>query len=333
MLNSSSSSEQAVHLHDFLERGAAVRGLLKALLSGAPIHAVLLVGPRGVGRETLATLAAQALHCTAEGERPCGNCPACMRYLAKSHPDAHMLKAEKRISVDDIRALVSELSNRAFEGGKKTVRIIDAGSMTVQAQNSLLKTLEEPPGDTVFFLTAVALPELLPTIRSRCRIVHIPPMSDEQVRDILASRGIDAARAAQVAALSGGSIGNALSMQEDASFWALHDRVSEAMERVVSPASVWEAVHMLKDDKADAQRIADLLEGAVRNALRAGVLDAHELGMPWERTLMRADARALMRLLEGVLSMRKRLASNVPWQAALERFVLEYAEERVAWQS
>lgn len=298
------NSDTRNNLNDFKGRGAAVFGLCKAFMSGAPVHAVLIAGPEGAGKRTLAALLAQSLHCEAEA-RPCGVCPSCRRFFSGSLPDAHLIEQKSRVGIDEIRALTEELHRVAFEGGAKTVRIEGASAMTPQAQNSLLKTLEEPPGNTYFLLTTVSFSQVLPTIRSRCAQVSLPPVS---LREAPAETG-------------------------DEQFWSLRARVADAMEGIRAPSDVWAAVDAMKGEKDVAGKIVNLLEDFLRGALRQNLLGEGAVATPFERCLSLADAGSLVKLLEAVTHMRRMLASNVPWQAVLERFVFIYAEERVKWQS
>jgi len=236
--------------------------------------------------------------------------------------------------VDEIRALIESLQEAAYEGGWKAALIEEAAAMTPQAQNSLLKTLEEPPAKTVFLLTVQSAGALLPTIRSRCRMVFMPQMTDEMVEEILRGKGIEAGRAVQLAALSQGSVGEAMDLQGDEAFWTLRAKVRETMGRLRTAGNVPEAVNALKDDKAESLRIMNLLEGAFRDALSFTLCRSEKDGEDdaWGRRLQQASPASLLALLEAAKDMRRMLAANVPWQAALERFILKYAEESKAWR-
>lgn len=296
-------------------------------MAGAPAHAVLLFGPAGVGKRTLAGVLAQSLYCAGE-KKPCGECPACKRFLAGSHPDVHRIAEKARVGVDEIRDLIGALQSAAYEGGWKTVILELAGAMTTQAQNCLLKTLEEPPGNTVFLLTAVNTAALLPTIRSRCRMVRVPPMTREEVESILLLEGIEPARAAQLAGLSGGSAGVALALDDNTAYWNLRTRVFETIDCIRKPADVPAAMVKLKEEKADAARVFDLLESVLEDALYCKLTGAPPAQGDVCRLLYTgAEARQITSLLESVFKMRRMLASNVPWQAVIERFLLSYAEE------
>lgn len=322
-----------MYIKDFSGRGASVGGLCEVFLAGAPVHATLLLGPDGVGKRTLARLLAQRLFCTGDAPLPCGKCPGCRRFLAGSHPDAHILPAAKRIGVDEVRELISALYVAPYEGGYRVAIIENAGAMTTQAQNCLLKTLEEPPPRTVFLLTAVTQAQLLPTIRSRCRLVQVPPMPEEEVEAALVSHDIAPDRAAQLAALSQGSVGEALRIDSDPAFWSLRDRLLGAMNSIRQPGDVLLALGQLKDDKADSLTACALLENALRDALTRSLTGDAPGDGEWAQRLAALDAPALTRLLEQVLTMRRMLASNVSWQAALERFLLNYSKEQTIWQS
>lgn len=322
-----------MHIEDFAGQGASVQSLCEAFASGAPPHASLLLGQAGVGKRTMANTLAQSLFCTGMPPKPCGTCPGCKRFLAGSHPDVHRIHAAKKIGVEDIRALIGSLSTAPYEGGWRVALIESAGVMTPQAQNSLLKTLEEPPVRTVFLLTAVSISQLLPTIVSRCRIVQVPSMPQARVVQLLTERGLTMDRATELASLSQGSIGEALSMDADASFWALRTKVYQAMASIHGPGDVLAAVNALKDDKADAGRICDLLEGVLREALVASLAGKATQKTVWTAALSAATPQGLTALLEKITLMRRMLASNVSWQAAVERFLLYYAEETRKWQS
>lgn len=317
---------------DFSGRGAAVRSLLTAYRVGAPPHAALLFGPPGVGKRSLAALLARSLHCAGD-EKPCGVCGGCRRYLAGSHPDAYRIPAQKSVGVDEVRALIAKLHAAPYEGGFRTVIVEEAGAMTPQAQNCLLKTLEEPPAKTCFLLTATSLPQLLPTIRSRCALVRVPPMSTDAVAEALVQNGVDAARAAELAALSNGSVGEALAMHGDEAFWALRDKLHGTMRAVRGPSDVLTAVNALRDDKELSARVLTLIEAETRAALWARLNGQQGGGGAWSEILRTAGPGALTAMLERVALSRRMLAANVPWQAVIERFLLDYAEECQAWQS
>ncbi|MFK3942189.1 DNA polymerase III subunit delta' [Pseudomonas monteilii] len=154
-------------------------------------HAYLLHGPRGIGKRALAErLMARLLCQRPKGFEACSQCKACLLLKAGSHPDHFVLEPEevdKPIKVDQVRELVAFVVQTAQLGGRKVVLIEPVEAMNVNASNALLKSLEEPSGDTVLLLVSHRPSLLLPTIRSRCQQVSCPAPSAAQSRQWLAT--------------------------------------------------------------------------------------------------------------------------------------------------
>jgi DNA polymerase-3 subunit delta' len=150
-------------------------------------HAVLLTGLGGLGKNRFAIeLAALLLCADSEGDTPCGKCKSCKLFLAKTHPDIKIvtpIEKGKSISIDQVREIASWLALTPHTADRKIVVLTPAEAMTIQAANSLLKQLEEPPGNSILMLVSHAPHQLPQTIRSRCtRIEFKPPLSEQAVR-------------------------------------------------------------------------------------------------------------------------------------------------------
>lgn len=198
-----------------------LRVLRRALSSGRIPHAYLFWGPEGVGKELAAMGFAEVLFCKdpeALGRASaCGVCSSCVKFKAGSHPDLHLLSPdEKAISVEEVRALIQNLSFQAYEKGRKVAIIRDSFRMSREGANALLKTVEEPPPATYLFLLAPHRSRLLPTLVSRCQSVRFDPLSTGDVEKVLVGQGIAQGDALRLAELSGGSPGAALYLDQSA---------------------------------------------------------------------------------------------------------------------
>jgi len=199
-----------------------------ALTQGRLHHAYLFVGPEGVGKRTVALSLARALHCSDRTRDFCGQCANCARIQAGNHPDVRVigpLPDKKEISIQQIREIEKELNFRSFSGGKKIAIIDPATLMNLAAQNALLKTLEEPPQDSVLILIAFNSGGLLPTLRSRCLRLSFSPLRRDLLAGFLRTKGVNPETARLLAAISGGSLGAALSIdvqeaREKRQFWS-----------------------------------------------------------------------------------------------------------------
>lgn len=192
----------------------ALRARLSAEAKGRRLsHCYLIAGPAGSGKRTLARLLAAAAQCESANP-PCGDCRACRKVLADIHPDVITVDdAEHRqLPVELIRRARAGLFIRPNEGQRKILIFPRAQDINPAAQNALLKILEEPPGYGMFLLLTDSPERLLPTIRSRCAVLHLSPLPDSLLRAELSRRRPELSREALDTALarSGGYLGPAL---------------------------------------------------------------------------------------------------------------------------
>jgi DNA polymerase-3 subunit delta' len=179
-------------------------------------HAYLFRGPAGVGKKRAAATFAAALNCSqGDPEDACGKCPSCMKIASGNHPDFLTVSADgSSIKIQQIRELKKTLSYPPFEAAHRVVLLADIQLMGREAANSLLKTLEEPPAQTILILTVEEADDTLATIRSRCQIVPFYPLAEAQIIQILGDKApeLDQEAAKTIAALAEGSPGLALQL-------------------------------------------------------------------------------------------------------------------------
>ena len=210
-------------------------------------HAMLFTGEAGIGKQTTAMNFAMAIHCEHPGPMaggvsfsgagtidPCGACRPCRNIASGSHPDVHCVgPSGAYIRIDAIRSLCETVSLRPVEGDMRIALIADAHRMNAEAGNALLKVLEEPPGKTVFILTAPQAADMLTTIVSRCRQIRFSPIPEDRLTDYLVDHaGLSQRDASAIARLAGGSIGTALSLSGNHGIIAHRKQVIERMEMI-----------------------------------------------------------------------------------------------------
>ena len=182
-------------------------------------HAWLFTGPPGSGRSNAAVAFAAALQCEQPGpeDKGCGTCPQCHTVLAGSHPDVTLVRtALLSIGVKDIRELVRRAAMRPVGRGWQIIIVEDADRLTEQACNALLKAVEEPTDRTVWMLCTPTIEDVLPTIRSRCRLVTLTTPTPEDVAAFLVRvDSVEPGLAAYAARASQGHIGRARALARD----------------------------------------------------------------------------------------------------------------------
>ena len=324
-------SNSELTLSDLSGRGSSVSALIQEVRRGVPPGCVLICGSAGMGKTSLARLLAQALLCEdpAVEKRPCGQCKGCRRVQAGTHPDllTPTETKKKSIGVEEIRVILSALQTHALESDRRVVLLDDADRLTPQAQNSLLKNLEEHPPATHFILTTAYETRILNTIRSRVITVRLAPMKPAALTAWLCRQGLSEAEAAECARLSDGSPGLALTLNADESDRTLRELAYDTVFSLTGEAQIPEAEFRMKDLKDDFDRFLSILERELRLCLRGD--PGGRMSGPW------ADARPpqLARVLGLVIDAEQQRASNVNFQAVLNVLLQNIVEETKKWPS
>ena len=217
-----------IGLKDIFGQEAAIEMIRRACAADRLPHGLVFAGPAGVGKATTARALGALFLCDKPGGAdPCGRCPSCALMGSGNHPDDHfiyrqLIRLEKEkvkardLSVEVVRQyLVEPAGLKPAMNRGKVFLIEEAELMNPQAQNALLKTLEEPYGRTLIVLLTDQPGALLPTVLSRCQVVRFAALPEDRVRRELESRGFDRKLAAEASRLAGGSLGMALRWIED----------------------------------------------------------------------------------------------------------------------
>jgi DNA polymerase III subunit delta' len=261
---------------------------VKAIVSAALRHgrlppALLLSGPEGVGKKTLALVAARALVCERGDGDTCGACGPCARALRGLHPDVVLVEPDgATIKIDRVRDVAREIGSRPFEARARGFVIDEAHLLTEQAANALLKCLEEPCTTSHVLLVSGAPQALLPTIRSRCQSLRLGSLPPALLAEHLEKRhGLSPDEARLRAVLSGGSLGGALAFEPEA-YRGLRDALLGLLEALPrqGPLERMEAAERLADTD-DLSLALTALRALLRDvsALAAGAADGVALNV------------------------------------------------------
>ena len=325
-----------------------MRQLRGALERGNAHHAYLLAGPEGVGKELLARTFAQATNCEVEdvSARPCGACASCRGIERGNFPDVTVLMPQtemlargliaradlegapsKEIRVDDVRALARRLSFAALRGRRKIAIVTPADALNERAQNTLLKTLEEPPPGTTFLMISANPDALLPTIRSRCARVQLGPVPEDVLVARLVRDGTPAAEAKERAARAEGSFSRALAAQGQ---WG---ELLAGVESALGSDDERAALDLAEayGERDAALEVADAVHAWTRDVLVAqagGVPEMRELAAKANEIAASVAPRALLAQAELCADVIEALRQNGNGRLQLERLLIGARELR-----
>ncbi len=310
----------------------------KAVESGQVSHAYILQGEKGSGKKLLARTFAMALQCTGEGARPCGECHSCRQAASGNHPDIVWVKHEKPslIRVDDIRdQVIRDMDIRPYQSPYKIYIIPHADRMNEQAQNALLKTLEEPPAYGVIFLLAESAQALLPTIQSRCVMLKLRDLKDSLIEKYLTETlGIPRDKAAVCTAFAQGSLGRAIMLSQSDHFGEIRDHAVRLVKSV-HDMEIYELIQAVKEIGEYKMDIADYLDfltvwyrdvlmfKASGDANR--VIFQDELASVREQA-MRCSYEGLDEVIRSLQNAKDRIRANVNFDLVMELLLLTMKE-------
>jgi DNA polymerase-3 subunit delta' len=268
-----------------------------------PPHAILLLGPRQIGKSTLMRIFAQAALCTSHGWRPCGVCRACRLMAKGSHPDFRVIapvdksgeidRLDGMLRVEQAAELIREAALHPVEGQYKIFLLQDFQAANDAFANKLLKTLEEPPDHVVLCLTAVDRASILPTIASRCQIYNLHPLDAQTItRALITGWQADAEQAQLLGRLANGRLG-----------WAVQQlkQPDGQQERLAQLQALWGLLSATRMERLNfAERLA-----ANRNSLQ--LFSLLEVWTTWWRDVLLAQSGCVD------------LCSNIDQRSEIER--------------
>ncbi len=301
-------------------------------------HAYILDGEEGSGKMLLASAFAQTLQCEQGGTEPCGKCHSCIQAESRNQPDIIRVTHEKpgSIGVDDIRdQLCSDILIRPYSSPWKIYIVDEAEKMTVQAQNALLKTIEEPPAYGIVLLLTENSEAFLPTILSRCVTLKLRPVKDEQIRKYLMEElHVPDYQAEVCTAFARGNVGKAKRLAESDHFQELKDQVVHLLRHLndMEIYEITDAVRRAGEYKADIEDYLDLMALWYRDVLLfKATRQIDSLIFSDEINYISAQAskssyEGLEHILNALEKAKTRLKANVSFELTIELLMLTIKE-------
>jgi len=301
-------------------------------------HAYILDGEEGAGKNLLASAFAQALQCERGQDEPCGECRSCKQVRTNNQPDIIRVTHEKpgSIGVEEIREqLCNDIQVRPYSSPYKIYIVDEAEKMTVQAQNALLKTVEEPPAYGVILLLTTNSHAFLPTILSRCVTLKLRPIKDSLIRQyLMEGLHVPDYQAEVCTAFARGNVGRAKKLAQSEYFGELKDHALYIVRNMgdMELSEITEAIRRVAEYKADINDYLDLLILWYRDALlfkATRQIDA--LIFSGEIKYISAQASSisyegLEHIIEALEKAKVRLKANVNFELTMELLLLTIKE-------
>ncbi len=309
-----------------------------AVANGKVNHAYIFNGEDGSGKNLIAKAFAEALLCEKGGEEGCGECHFCRQTMSENNPDLIWVRHEKpaSIGVDDVRGqLVEDIQIKPYNGRYKVYIIDEAEKLTPQAQNAILKTIEEPPSYGVIIFLTNNDEVFLPTIISRCIIFNLRPLRDNAIAEYLIKEyKIPEYEAKMCAAYSQGRLGKAINLVNSGDFGKIKDEAVSLVKNVntYDIADLIDAIKRVSEYKVNISDYIDIIQMWYRDVLLFKVTkDANNLIFSDEINAIRKAAskssyEGIENILRGCEVAKARLKANVNFELAMELMLLNIKE-------
>lgn len=309
-----------------------------ALTTGKISHAYIINGEKSSGKEYIAKIFAMALQCEKGGQEPCQECRSCKQALSANQPDIIKVTHEKpnTISVDDIRGQINnDVGIKPYSSPYKVYIVNEAERMTAQAQNALLKTLEEPPEYAVIILLTANVNALLPTILSRCVVLNMKPVSDTQVRRYLMEEmQVPDYKAEVCVAFARGNVGKAKTLASSEDFENVKNEALGLLKSIqdMELYEIVAAIKKINEYKLEINDYLDILAIWYRDVLLFKAtkdlnhLVFREESQALRRVAQRSSYEGIEKVLEALEKAKTRLNANVNFDLTMELLMLTIKE-------
>lgn len=323
---------------DIIGHEDIVRHFKSSIELGKVSHAYILHGEKGVGKKTLANVVAKSLQCESGNPDPCGECKSCLQVESNNQPDIIWLKQEKPnvISVDEIRSqIVNDIDLKPYSSRYKIYIIPDAQMMNPQAQNALLKTLEEPPEYAIIILLTNNVDKFLPTILSRCIVLNFKPVQPLEMIEYLEEQlGVEKAKAKFCTDFAQGNLGKAVRLAISPEYNEIKEDSIRLLRRIheMEMEEIILAVKNMGKYKLDVTDYIDIMTMWFRDILMVKISNSpNKIIFKEEFSILKKQAskvsyEGIEEILKSLDKLKIRLEANVNFDIAMELTLLTIKE-------
>ncbi|GFI66117.1 DNA polymerase III subunit tau [Lachnospiraceae bacterium] len=313
--------------------------LRNAISTGKVSHAYIINGEKSSGKEFIARMFAMSLQCEKGEIEPCQECRSCKQALSDNHPDIIRVTHEKpnTISVEDIRTQVNnDVAIKPYSGAYKIYLINEAEKMTPQAQNAILKTLEEPPAYAVILLLTANVNSLLPTILSRCVVLNMKPVADELVKKYLMEQlQIPDYKAEVCVAFARGNVGRAKALASSEDFENVKAEAISLLKYIqdMELNEIIAAIKKITEYKLEINDYLDICAIWYRDVLLfKATNDVNHLVFRDEiqtlrKTAQRSSYEGIEQVIRALDTAKRRLDANVNFELTMELLMMTIQEK------
>ena len=270
------------------------------------LHGYMFIGAEGIGKKIFATEFAKMLLCTDATNKPCNKCKSCIEFNGNSNPDFNIIEPDgNSIKIEQIRLMNSKIIEKPITSARKVYIINDSQKMTVDAQNCLLKTLEEPPEYATLILISNNEAQMLTTIKSRCTKLNFQTLAENEIKQYIQQQ-LNEVIDDNILRLSEGSIGKAIKLREKAELYKVLDNFINKLEQI-KKTSIFSEAELLYKNTEEIQEILNYMN-----------IEFYEKGKTNEQYI---------NCIPIIEQAKKRLKANSNYNMTIDNLLLQVWEE------
>ncbi|MGO1369938.1 MAG: DNA polymerase III subunit delta' [Senegalia sp. (in: firmicutes)] len=317
---------------DIIGQDRIKNNLKHAIKNYSIAHAYIFEGEAGIGKSMMAQAFSKVLLCKENDSYACGKCSSCIKFDSLNHPDFHVEeKAAKSFKKEQIENIMKEIRTLPYEDGKKIFLIKDADKMTPEAQNAFLKTLEEPPDDTIIILNVENTKSLLPTIISRSQRLKFSPLKSIDIKNYIEEKyNIDSEKSHFIANFSNGNMGRAIDLSDSSDFNNLREELINIINTSIEKENfrVFTQSDFFEENKEDIDLIFNMMITWFRDLLIYKNMKEHELIINSDKKnvlknqAFKLSNRRIHDIIDDVLQTKDNIMSNVNLKISIELLLL-----------